>query len=154
MPLTRTSPVFENGGRIPERYTRSGENVSPPLKWSGLPDETQSLVLVVEDPDAPSGTFGHWGVFNISPDIRELPESEAGKPGPGALRQARNDFGNEYYDGPQPPRGHVHHYHFRLAALDVPNLTTPSDLGVRRIWQEAEKHILEEAEIVGTYERK
>ncbi|TIU24795.1 MAG: YbhB/YbcL family Raf kinase inhibitor-like protein, partial [Mesorhizobium sp.] len=68
MPLTLISPAFPAGGKIPERYTRDGQNVSPPLKWSGVPDDAKSLVLVVQDPDAPSGIFGHWAVFNIPPD--------------------------------------------------------------------------------------
>jgi Raf kinase inhibitor-like YbhB/YbcL family protein len=122
MPLTLSSSAFAEGAKIPERYTRDGKNVSPPLKWSGVPDGTRSFLLVVQDPDAPSGTFGHWAVFNMSPDTQELSEAEGGKPGPNALRQARNDFGNAYYDG-QPPVGHgVHHYHFQLAALDTPTL--------------------------------
>ncbi|MBZ9897443.1 YbhB/YbcL family Raf kinase inhibitor-like protein [Mesorhizobium sp. BR1-1-6] len=154
MPLTLSSPAFADGGEIPEAYTRDGKNVSPPLKWAGVPDGTKSLVLVVQDPDAPSGMFGHWGVFNISPEVQELPEAESGRPGPQALRQARDDFGNAYYDGPEPPAGHgVHHYHFRLAALDTPNLAIPASTGVERIWQEAQKHLLEQAELVGTYER-
>lgn len=154
MPLTLSGSAFAEGGKIPERYTRDGKNVSPPLKWSGAPDDTRSFVLVVQDPDAPSGTFGHWAVFNMSPDTQELPEVASGKPGPQALRQATNDFGNAYYDGPQPPVGHgVHHYHFQLAALDTPNLAIPASAGIQRIWQEAQKHLLEQAELVGTYER-
>ncbi|TJV43897.1 MAG: YbhB/YbcL family Raf kinase inhibitor-like protein [Mesorhizobium sp.] len=154
MPLTLSSAAFAEGRQIPEKYTRDGKNVSPPLKWAGVPAETKSLVLVVQDPDAPSGMFGHWAVFNISPATRELPEAESGKPGPQALRQATNDFGNAYYDGPQPPVGHgVHHYHFRLAALDTPSLAIPASAGVERIWQEAQKHALQQAELVGTYER-
>ncbi len=154
MPLTLSSPAFPDGGTIPERYTRGGENVSPPLKWSGAPDGAKSLVLVVQDPDAPSGTFGHWAVFNIPADLDGLPDAEDGKPGPGSLRQGKNDFGNAYYDGPEPPRGHgVHHYHFRLAALDVPSLDVPGQVGVAEIWEEARKHALAEAELVGTYER-
>jgi Raf kinase inhibitor-like YbhB/YbcL family protein len=154
MPLTLSSPAFSDGGPIPERYTRDGENVSPPLKWSGVPDGAKSLVLVVDDPDAPRGTFGHWAVFNIFPDADGLPEAEGGKPGPDAPRQGKNDFGNAYYDGPEPPKGHgIHHYHFRLAALDVPSLDVPGQVGVERIWEEARKHALEEAELVGTYQR-
>ncbi|RWQ43952.1 MAG: YbhB/YbcL family Raf kinase inhibitor-like protein [Mesorhizobium sp.] len=154
MPLTLSSSAFAEGGKIPERYTRDGKNVSPPLKWSGVPAKAKSLVLVVQDPDAPNGTFGHWAVFNIPPGVGELPDAESGKPGPAALRQATNDFGNAYYDGPEPPIGHgIHHYHFRLAALDTPSLAIPGSAGVERIWQEAKKHVLEEAELVGTYER-
>ncbi|TIP83145.1 MAG: YbhB/YbcL family Raf kinase inhibitor-like protein [Mesorhizobium sp.] len=154
MPLTLISPAFPAGGKIPERYTRDGENVSPPLKWSGVPDGAKSLVLVVQDPDAPSGIFGHWAVFNIPPDAGELAEAQDGKPGPSALSQGTNDFGNAYYDGPQPPVGHgVHHYHFRLAALDVPSLSVPAQAGVQSVWKEAQKHALEQTELVGTYAR-
>lgn len=154
MPLTLSSAAFADGEAIPQRYTRDGENVSPPLRWSGIPDGTKSFVLVMEDPDAPRGTFGHWAVFNIDPDTDGFPEAEGGKPGPDALRQGENDFGNAYYDGPEPPPGHgLHHYHFRLAALDVPNLDVPGQIGVEGIWKEACKHILEETELVGTYER-
>lgn len=154
MPLTLISPAFPAAGKIPERYTRDGQNVSPPLKWSGVPDGTKSLVLVVQDPDAPSGVFGHWAVFNIPPDAGELAEAQDGKPGRSALRQGTNDFGNAYYDGPQPPVGHgVHHYHFRLAALDVPSLSVPGQAGVQLVWKEAQKHALEQTELVGTYAR-
>ncbi|MGX8012802.1 YbhB/YbcL family Raf kinase inhibitor-like protein [Mesorhizobium sp. ORM8.1] len=154
MPLTLASPAFSDGGDIPGRYTRDGKNISPPLKWSGIPDEAKSLVLVVQDPDAPSGMFGHWAVFNMSPKVGELPEAESGRPGPQALRQAINDFGNAYYDGPEPPVGHgVHHYHFRLAALDTPALSVPADAGIEPIWREAQKHAIAQAELIGTYER-
>lgn len=154
MPLTLSSPAFSHGGPMPERFTRDGENVSPPLRWSGAPEGTRSFVLVLEDPDAPRGTFGHWAVFNIPPDTSELPEAAAGRPGPGSLRQGKNDFGNTYYDGPEPPRGDgAHEYHFRLAALDVPHLTLPGQIGVHELWREARKHALEEAEMVATYAR-
>lgn len=153
MPLTLTSPAFADGDPIPERFARDGENVSPPLKWSGIPDGTRSLVLVVDDPDAPRGTFGHWAVFNISPDVEQLAEAEDGKPGTEALQQGKNDFGNASYDGPDPPVGHgVHHYHFRLAALDVPSLGIPGQTGVKEIWKEARRHAIEATELVGTYE--
>lgn len=155
MPLTLTSPAFEDGGAIPVRYTRDGENVSPPLRWTGIPEGTRSLIIVMQDPDAPSGTFGHWAVFDMPPEKSELPEAEGGEPGAGALRQGKNDFDNSYYDGPEPPRGHgVRHYHFRIAALDVPSLSLPAQIGVGRLWEEARKHLIEEAELVGLYERK
>jgi Raf kinase inhibitor-like YbhB/YbcL family protein len=154
MPLTLSSPAFVEGGSIPDRFTRDGENVSPPLRWGGVPDGTKSLVRVMEDTDAPSGSFGHWAVFNIPPDVGELPEAAAGKPGPKALRQAKNDFGNAYYDGPAPPSGSgAHEYHFRLAALDVPNLSLPGQVGVRQLWQEARKHAIEETELVAVCAR-
>jgi Raf kinase inhibitor-like YbhB/YbcL family protein len=109
-------------------------------------------MLIVEDPDAPSGTFRHWAVHGINPCQTELREG-AGAEEPGR-RQAINDFGRPRYDGPQPPRGHgLHHYHFRLAALDVANLEVPEDADVARVWRAAQPHVIEEAELVGTFER-
>jgi Raf kinase inhibitor-like YbhB/YbcL family protein len=146
------SPMFQNGGAIPDRYARDGENVSPPLRWSDPPAETRSFMLIVEDPDAPSGTFRHWAIHGINYNQTELREG-VGVEDP-ARHQAINDFGRQRYDGPQPQRGHgVHHYHFRLAALDVANLDVPEDAGVARVWQIAEPHIIDEAELVGTFER-
>ena len=152
MSLTLISPAFADGERIPEKYARDGENLFPPLKWSGRPENTRSFVLIVEDPDAPRGTFRHCGVFNIPADRDGLPESVDTRPGSGP-RFARNDFGDARYDGPQPPKGHgTHHYHFRLAALDVPHLTVPASAGVELLWKEASKHALAEADLVGTFE--
>jgi Raf kinase inhibitor-like YbhB/YbcL family protein len=154
MTLTLSSPAFAEGDSIPLKYTRDGENLAPPLRWTGAPDAVKSFLLVVEDPDAPSGTFRHFGVANIPAESDRLAESIDTAPEAAALRFARNDFGNVGYDGPEPPRGHgVHHYHFRLAALDVPHIGLPADVGVERLWQEARKHLIEEAELVGTYER-
>lgn len=147
------SPAFEDGGRMPDKYTRDGGNISPPLKWEGAPDDTQSFALIIDDPDAPSGTFRHWALYNLKPDLDGLPEGAddgaLGRPGHGV-----NDFGNDRYDGPAPPKGHgVHHYHFRLAALDVPSLDLPRDATVAKVWKEAESHIIDQAELVGTYSR-
>lgn len=154
MPLTLTSPAFAGGEKIPTKYTRDGDNLSPPLKWSGAPPGTSSFVLVVEDPDAPSGTFRHWAAFNIPADRSALPESVETGPQAKVARYGRNDFGHARYDGPEPPRGHgLHHYFFRLAALDVPSIAVPAKAGVDEIWKEAAKHKLAEAELVGTYER-
>ena len=154
MPLTLSSPAFAEGERLPVKYTRDGDNLSPPLRWAGAPEGTRSFMLAVEDPDAPSGTFRHWGVFNIPPDRSELPESVETGPEATGLRFAGNDFGNGRYDGPEPPPGHgVHHYHFRLIALDVPSLEVPAQAGVKHLLHEARKHALDEAELIGTYER-
>ncbi|OHV82297.1 YbhB/YbcL family Raf kinase inhibitor-like protein [Rhizobium sp. LCM 4573] len=152
MGLTLISPAFAEDAQIPEKYTRLGRNLMPPLKWSGAPAEVKSFALVIEDPDAPSGTFRHCGVFNIPPNWSELPESADTAPG-GGPRFSRNDFGNARYDGPQPPKGHgIHHYHFRLAALDVPKLTVPDAAGIEIMWKEARKHALSEASLTGTFE--
>ncbi|SMF73129.1 hypothetical protein SAMN02982989_4245 [Xaviernesmea oryzae] len=152
MGMTLMSPAFAEGEAIPEKYTRLGENLMPPLKWGGIPQEAKSLALIVEDPDAPSGTFRHCGVFNIPVGWSELSESADTAPG-GGPRFSRNDFGNARYDGPQPPRGHgTHHYHFRLAALDVPKLTVPDSAGIETMWQEARRHALSETSLTGTFE--
>jgi Raf kinase inhibitor-like YbhB/YbcL family protein len=152
MSLTLISPAFSQGERIPDKHARDGENLLPPVKWSGVPEGTRSLALIVEDPDAPRGTFRHLGVFNIPPSWEGLPESADTKNG-GGPRFAVNDFGFARYDGPQPPKGHgTHHYHFKLAALDVPNLSVPASAGIEAIWKEACKHKLDETELVGTFE--
>lgn len=148
------SPAFGDGERIPRRFARSGENVSPPLQWSGAPPGTRSFALFVEDPDAPSGTFRHWALYNIPAERDRLAEDGATAAGDAdRLGHGVNDFGNPRYDGPQPPRGHgVHHYHFRLAALDVTRLDLPSTAGVEEVWQAALPHVIAEAGLVGTYE--
>ena len=153
MPLTITSPAFKQGEVIPTRYTRDGENLSPPLEWRDAPPETRSFVLLVEDPDAPSGTFRHWAMYNIPASETGLPEGASGQGRSGA-GEGVNGFRNAHYDGPQPPKGHgPHHYHFRLAALDVPRLDMPASAKAEDIWAKAQPHIIAEAEMIGVHER-
>ncbi len=153
MPLTITSPAFRDGDVIPTRYTRDGENLSPPLQWRDAPPETKSFVLIVEDPDAPSGTFRHWAVYNIPAGEAGLPEGASGQ-GPRGAGEGVNGFRNARYDGPQPPKGHgPHHYHFRLAALHVPRLDIPASTMAEDVWAKAQPHIIAEAEVVGVFER-
>lgn len=154
MTLTINSPAFATDQKIPNQFSREGGNMSPPIEWHGAPRGTRSYALVVEDPDAPSGTFMHWGAYDIPANLQQLSEG-AGSRDPGAaLQMAVNDFGNARYDGPQPPPGHgTHHYHFRLFALDVPKLDMPSNCAVEEVLEAAEDHALEEAEFVGTFER-
>jgi len=153
MPLTITTPAFRDGEVIPVRHTLDGENLSPPLEWRDAPPETKSYVLIVEDPDAPSGTFRHWAVYNISAGETGLREGASAQVLRGA-GEGVNGFGKTRYDGPQPPKGHgPHHYHFRLAALDVPQLEIPASAKVEEIWTSAQPHIIAEAEVVGVYER-
>ena len=140
-----TSSAFRDGAAIPGQFTCEGTDQQPPLEWSAPPSETKSLALVVDDPDAPSGTFRHWGVFNIPADARSLG-------GPAA--QAVNDFGKPGYGGPCPPRGHgPHHYRFKLLALNVDrlNLSNPK---IAQLEAEAEKYVIGRAQLVGTYERR
>jgi Raf kinase inhibitor-like YbhB/YbcL family protein len=109
MPLSLTSPAFPSGGRIPVKYTRDGQNVSPPSAWRDAPQQTRSFVVIVEDPDAPSGTFRHWAIYNIGPGETGLREGGS-KAKPGTVAQGVNDFGNPHYDGPQPPKGRGPHH--------------------------------------------
>lgn len=152
MALTLRSPAFEDGARIPEKYARDHGNVSPPLEWRGAPEGTKSFVLVVEDPDAPRGTFRHWAAYDLPPDRTQLKEG-AGRRG-SDLKHGANDFGNANYDGPQPPEGHgTHHYHFRIAALDIDHLGAGPAQRAAEVWATAQAHMLDQAEIVGTYDR-
>ncbi|MGD9740943.1 MAG: YbhB/YbcL family Raf kinase inhibitor-like protein [Bauldia sp.] len=154
MPFQLTSPAFRDGHRIPDRHTGEGEDVSPALRWSGAPDGTRSFVLSVDDPDAPNGPFGHWAVFGIPADWHELPEAFDGGDADG-VRFGRNDAGGSGYSGPCPPRGHgVHHYRFRLAAIDRPTLDLDAGASVRDVEAEARRHSLDVAELVGLYDRK
>ncbi len=153
MTLIVASSAFPNGQRIPQRYSKNGGNISPPLEWQDAPRNTRSFAVIVEDPDAPKGTFRHWAVYNVPPAYQGLGEDH-GSTQPGApLEMAMNDFGNRGYDGPQPPRGHgTHHYHFRLLALDVPELSLPAGASVRDVLEAAQPHVIAQAETVGTFQ--
>jgi hypothetical protein len=145
--LSVTSESFEHGDPIPERHAVDGENLSPPLSWSGLPDATQSIALICEDPDAPSGTFVHWVAWGIDPEAGSLGE---GEPAPG---EGRNGFGNIGYGGPGPPPGHgMHRYFFRLYALDAEPGLQPA-ASKQDLEAAVEGHVLATGEIMGTYER-
>ena len=152
MALTLMSPAFADGDSLPEKYVRRGDNVMPPLIWTGVPEDARSLALLIEDPDAPRGTFRHCAAFNIPAGWSGLPERadslSVGKP-----RFATNDFGNARYDGPEPPAGHgVHHYHFRVAALNVAHLSIPHTTDADAMWQAVQKHVIAEAELTGVFE--
>jgi Raf kinase inhibitor-like YbhB/YbcL family protein len=141
------SAAFGHAQAIPSRYTCDGEDFSPPLSWRNLPDDTRSLALVVDDPDAPSGVFTHWVAWGLDPGAGGLGEGE-GAPGEG-----RNNFGKTGYRGPCPPPGHGRHrYVFRLYALDAA-VVPAADADKAALEQAIEGHILTTAELVGTYER-
>jgi Raf kinase inhibitor-like YbhB/YbcL family protein len=150
------SPAFPDGGAIPELYTCDGQDRSPPLAWSGVPEAARALALVCDDPDAPSGPFTHWLLYNIPPSVHELKEGlPAGAHVPlnsGAARQGTNDFGQLGYGGPCPPSG-THHYHFRLYALDTelalaPGANRAQGLGALK------GHVLAIGKLMGTYTRR
>ncbi len=149
------STAFENGGLIPERYTCKGENISPPLRWTGVPPEARSLVLICDDPDAPGGTFNHWVIYNIPPSVTELPEGVPPLPTLPALGdslQGFNSFGKIGYGGPCPPPGPAHRYFFRLYALDK-TLDLPPKARKDEVLKAMEGHILAVAETMGRFSR-
>ncbi|TYO68032.1 YbhB/YbcL family Raf kinase inhibitor-like protein [Bradyrhizobium hipponense] len=168
MTFSLKSSAFGDGGRIPAKYTPDEDDLSPPLEWSDPPVGTKSFALVVEDPDAPSGTFHHWGLYNIMGERTLLPEGighgaktnaktnakTSAKTKTERLGKGINDFGEPRYHGPAPPKGHgTHHYHFKLAALDVESLSRAPEMSVADIWKSAEKHMLGQAELIGIYSR-
>lgn len=148
-----TSPAFGDHERIPDKYTCDGADLSPPLHWEGHPKETVSFVLIVDDPDAPAGTFTHWVIYNIPGDVNKLEEGvpQVEKLPFGAL-QGVNDFNQIGYGGPCPPSGKPHRYVFKMYALD-----TVLDLGPGASKDEVLKamseHILAEATLTGIYSR-
>jgi Raf kinase inhibitor-like YbhB/YbcL family protein len=146
--LSIRSDAFEGLGAIPERHTGDGEDVSPRIEWSGVPEGTQALAVVVHDPDAPLvDGFTHWVAYNIPGDARELPEG-----GEGATH-GQNSFGNQGYNGPAPPPGHgPHHYYFWVYALDE-DLGLEPGLERRTLLDRIEDHVIEQARTIGTYER-
>jgi len=146
MAFTLSSPAFEDGATVPRQFTCDGEDLAPPLAWSGAPEGTRSFALVMEDPDAPHGTFTHWLLYDIPRTTTHLREDGGGK----ALR---NSFGRAEYGGPCPPPGHgPHRYVFTLYALDVSVL----DLHVRTreaLERLLHGHTLATARLMGRYER-
>ncbi|WP_315785466.1 YbhB/YbcL family Raf kinase inhibitor-like protein [Bradyrhizobium sp. SZCCHNPS1003] len=145
------SGAFVDRSTIPRRFTCDGENLSPHLQWANAPEGTRSYVLLCDDPDAPSGTWHHWAVYDIPPTQTGLVDGAAQKPG---LKQAANDFRKIGYGGPCPPPGHgVHHYHFRLLALSADHLNIRANASCRDVEREARKFTLAEATLVGLYHR-
>jgi Raf kinase inhibitor-like YbhB/YbcL family protein len=146
-----SSPAFADGKPIPRRFTCDGEDLSPPLEWSGAPAEARSFALFCDDPDAPSGMWRHLAIYDIPSDRNALPEG-AGRAG--ELKQATNDFRRPGYGGPCPPRGHgSHRYHFRLLALAIDRLPLSKNPSCAEADREARKHVLAEAVLIGTYQR-
>ena len=139
-----TSPEFEHGGSIPAKFTCDGKDVSPPLEIADAPDDTKTMALIVDDPDAPSKTWLHWLLYDIPPTARIQEDDIPGK-------QGMNDFGKKNYGGPCPPSGR-HRYFFRLNALDT-ELNLPDGASRKDVENAMEGHILEKAELMGLYER-
>jgi Raf kinase inhibitor-like YbhB/YbcL family protein len=157
MSLVLTSPAFGAGAEIPSLYTCEGRDVSPALGWSGVPAGAKSLVLVVDDPDAPDPkapkmTWVHWVLYNLPPTTRELAEAVSAGDLPPGTREGLNDWKRTGYGGPCPPIGR-HRYFHKLYALDrvLPDLGAPTKASLEAAM---DGHVLERAELVGTYQKR
>lgn len=160
MSLTIRSTAFAEGDVIPQQHTGDGEDVSPPLKWEGVPDDAEELALVCDDPDAPTAEpWVHWVIYKIAPTVRELPQgipSGEQLATPIQVYQGQNSWPTGRtigYRGPAPPPGHgVHHYHFKLYALDC-ELDARSGINKNTLLAAMDGHVLGHGELVGTYQR-
>lgn len=150
-----SSTAFAPGSEMPRQHTCEGDDLAPPLRWSGVPDRALSLALIVDDPDAPDPaapkmTWVHWVLFDIPPSASEIPEG--GRPLPVGTREGSNDWHRTGYGGPCPPVGR-HRYFFKLYALDtlLPDLHEPTKAALERAMQ---GHVLAQAELIGTYQKR
>ncbi len=154
MSMRLTSPAFSNGAPIPKRHGFDEQNVSPALRWSGVPANAKSLALICDDPDAPMGTWTHWVIYNLPADSTGLPE---GTPATAELangaRQGANDFKRTGYGGPAPPPGKAHRYFFRLYALDV-KLDIPAGAAKDELLKGMEGHVVAQGQLMGTFQSK
>ena len=147
-----TSPAFDEGGMIPEKYTCDGTDLSPPLNWDSIPEKTKSLALICDDPDAPMGTWVHWVYYDIPTSAQGVPENIGAddRPGIGGV-QGINDFRRIGYGGPCPPGG-THRYFFKLYALDT-LLNLPPGATKKQLIRAMENHIVGSVQLMGKYRR-
>jgi Raf kinase inhibitor-like YbhB/YbcL family protein len=150
--LLLSSAAFADGQPIPDKYTCHGQDISPPLQWSGVPSQAKSIALTCEDPDAPSGTFTHWVIFDVPTTATGLSEdvSKTATLSDGS-QQGKNGFGNTGYNGPCPPGGKTHHYIFKVYALDDA-VTLDSGAGKDDLLNAMNGHVLAQGELTGTYQ--
>lgn len=141
------SSAFDDNQKIPSIYTCDGNNINPPLQISEVPDNAESLALIMDDPDAPNGTFLHWMMWNIPPDLVEIAENDW----PEGADQGENGAGELGYLGACPPSG-IHHYHFKLFALNI-KLDATSNITKSELEKEIDGSLIEKAELVGIYSR-
>ena len=147
------SRAFENGGTIPDRFSCEGDDVSPPLSWTGVPPAAEALALICEDPDAPLKTFTHWVLYDLPAHASGLPEGISKNPVViGEAKQGTNSYGRLGYDGPCPPTGPFHRYFFKLYALDRP-LHLKNGAHKKELENAMEGHVLAEAQMVGRYRK-
>ena len=154
MTMEITSSAFTQGNSIPAQYSCDSDDVSPKLSWSGVPEGTRSIALIMDDPDAPGGTWVHWVIYGIPPAADGLPEGvPTSDTLDGGARQGKNDFGNLGYGGPCPPRGGPHRYFFKLYALDI-ELTLSPGATKADLLREMSGSILAQGDLMGTYTRR
>jgi len=144
--------AFADGGWIPDLHTCQGADISPSLEWRGEPADTRSFVLILDDPDAPGGTWNHWLLYDIPSKLQDLAQgAKAGSLGLDGI----NDFGKKGYGGPCPPKGHgPHRYFFHLYSVDVPTLGIPAGVKRAELDRAMKGHLLAETHTMGRFERK
>ena len=153
MTIKVISPAFQEEGMIPSKYTADGQDISPPLEWEGIPDGTNSIALISDDPDAPMGTWVHWVMWNIPSGAREISENvPKDEELLDSSRQGITDFGSHGYGGPAPPSG-THRYYFKIYALDI-KLDLPGSSTKADLLKAMEGHILDEGQLIGKYKRQ
>ena len=157
MSITISSPAFSQNEPIPSRHSTEGEDVSPALAWSDVPENAKELALIMDDPDAPTPQpWVHWVIYKLPPTLTDLPEAIAETQTlavPEGAVQGKNSWGTIAYRGPAPPPGHgVHHYHFKLYALDD-ELDLRPGLDKDQLLRKMEGHVIAEGELIGTYRR-
>jgi Raf kinase inhibitor-like YbhB/YbcL family protein len=148
MALHVTSTAFAEGQPIPEKYSCDGQNISPPLKWDGAPNNTKSVAIIVDDPDAPSGTFVHWVLYDVPGATTQLSEGSSGDG-----KEGVNGSGKTGYRGPCPPPGNAHRYYFHVHALDIESLGNPG-MSKQEAIAAMKGHVVAEGQLMGRYKRR
>ena len=148
MALHVSSSAFSEGQSIPEKYTCDGQNLSPPLKWTGAPQNAKTMAIITDDPDAPSGTFTHWVLYDLPAKTTELSEGSSG-----GGKEGVNSFKKKGYGGPCPPPNGAHRYFFHVYALDIESLGS-AGLSKQEVTAAMKGHILVEGQLMGTYKRR
>lgn len=151
--ISITTEAFISGENIPSRFTCEGSDISPPLSWKGVPADAKSIALIMDDQDAPSGTFVHWVLYNIPAGTQQLPEGvPSGKVLGDGSRQGTTDFGRTGYGGPCPPRGKPHRYFFTIYALDN-QLDLQAGASRKQVDSAMKGHVLAQGELMGKFGR-
>ncbi len=155
--LIVNTDAFQNGGFIPKKYTCEGDNISPNISWFRFPPNTKSFVLIMDDPDAPMGTFTHWIVYDIPANVNSLEEGFVRNSNlPNGIKQGINDFGKVGYDGPCPPKHQTHRYFIKVIALDIDSINLPPRADretLDRVLSRYKNHIVAEGYIYGLFRR-